>query len=80
MPTLALKAILAVIAPLASQAFFQFVIKLIIKWGINAIDAAVIKAQLEAAKTDSHQDDVMWAAIKEGIDYIKAALNSKEQK
>ena len=80
MPTLALKAILAVIAPLASQAFFQFVVKLIIKWGINAIDAAVIKAQLEASKTESKQDDVMWAAIKEGIDYIKAALNSKEQK
>jgi hypothetical protein len=80
MPTLALKAILAVIAPLASQSFFQFVVKLIIKWGINAIDAAVIKAQLEASKTESKQDDVMWAAIKEGIDYIKAALNSKEQK
>ena len=80
MPQLALKALLAVIAPLASQAFFQFVVKLIIKWAVNAIDAAVVKAQAQAAKTDSHQDDVMWAAIKEAVDYIKQTLATPVKK
>jgi uncharacterized phage protein gp47/JayE len=80
MPQLALKALLSVLAPLASQAFFHFIVKLVIKWAVNAIDAAVIKAQKEAAKTDSPQDDVMWAAIKEAVDHIKQALMATEKK
>ena len=80
MGSIAIKTILSILAPLASQAFFGLIAKLIIKWGVNAAEAAVKEFQAKAALTEDKQDDVFYAAVMEGIIHIRQALLSTESK